>query len=334
MSVNAAAVFSYAGVSMREDEAGWCDTNCVRFLRERGWGYVAPLILDGRTLQNDAHLDRIRRDTRAQGTALVGWVTPRLDTPVAETCQIAAELVDRYGLDGIRYQCEAEFEYSNASMGGTPEQRYELMAHLGAEHRARMGNLPTAVYARVGLNLADAWWAKAWQFGFRCFVECYAPTESYRDPTHPGWAVIAAPGSAQPPLVGGWSYRVKLGTKFYFGRLSDDRLSVNVEGQGVFRVGSAAGPRYIEQFGDARWGGIVGFFPTSWLKPVVPTYPVSGNPKPMGSTLAGEIRTFQSLVRRYGGATKGYSVFVGPEMTADHFANISPSALAGAALLP
>ena len=45
--INVATIWSYAGISMREREAAWCDTNRVRFLRQRGWGYVAPLVLDG-----------------------------------------------------------------------------------------------------------------------------------------------------------------------------------------------------------------------------------------------------------------------------------------------
>lgn len=332
MSMNLASLFSYAGVSMREDEASWCDTNRVKFLRQRGWGYVAPLILDGRTEQNRADLDRIRRDTRAQGMALLGWVTPRHTSgvPIEETLENAAAAVARYGLDGLRYQCEAEFEYSNPAMGGTPAERFDAMAVLGEAHRRLMGNLPAAVYSRVGLNLADAWWAKAWQYGFRCFVESYGPSEGG---THPGWASITAPGSASPPLVGGWWYRTKLGTKVHLGRLNDDGLAVTVEGQGVFPVGSPAGPRFISQFGNPKWGAIVGFFPTSWIKPVEPTYSGAAG-RPSGVTLAGEIRTFQSLVRKFGGATKGYSIYVGPEMTADHFDHISPNVLTGAALVP
>lgn len=330
MTVVTSSIWSYAAVSMREDEGGWCDTNRVRFLRQRGFGIVGPLVLDGRTPQNAEHLDRIRRDTRQNGMALTGWVTPRLDVPIAETVQLAAEMTQRYGLDGIRYQCEAEFEYSNPSMGGTPAQRYELMAHLGAEHRSRIGALPAAVYARVGLNLCDAWWTKAWQYGFRCFVECYGPSEGG---THPGWASIAAPGSSAPPLVGGWWYRVKLGTTIHLGRLNDDARGVTVDGV-VYPIGSAAGPRYIARYGNNKWGGIVGFFPTGWIKPVVPTYIGATGVRPSGTTLAGEIRTFQSLVKKFGGATKGYSVYVGPEMTEDHFAHISPTVLTGTALLP
>lgn len=328
--MNVASLWSYAGVSLREDEGGWADPNRCRMLKQRGFGYVAPLVLDGRTRQNEAHLDMIRRETARNGMAMTGWVTPRLDSPVDETIAIAADLVRRYGLDGIRYQCEAEFEYSNPSMGGTPAQRYELMAHLGEAHRRLLGSLPGAVYARVGLNLADAWWTKAWQYGFRCFVECYGPAEG---PTHPGWAAIAAPGSAQPQLVGGWWYRVKLGTTIHIGRLNDDARAVTVDGQ-VFPVGSKAGPRYIAQYGNPRWGGIVGFFPTSWIKPVVPTYIGATGTRPTGHTLAGEILTFQTLIRKFGGATKGYSIYVGPEMNADHFDRISPVALTGAALLP
>ena len=330
MAVVVSSLWSYAGVSMRENEAAWCDTNRVRFLRQRGWGYVTPLILDGRTEQNRGDLDRIRRDTRANGMALVAWVTPRLDVPVVETVDMTAEAVARYGLDGVRYQTEAEFEYSNGSMGGTPAQRYGMMDQLVSAHRNALAAVPAACYARVGLNLADAKWISAWQFGFRCFVECYGPAES---PTHPGWAATAAPGSAQPQLVGGWSYRVKLGAQIFAGRLNDDGLAVTVDGQGVFPVGSPAGPRYISQFGNPKWGGIVGFFPTSWIKPVEPSYSGPAG-RPSGATLAGEIQQFQTIIRRYGGATKGYSVYVGPEMTDDHWATISPSVLAGAALVP
>lgn len=332
MSVNLTSLFSYAGVSMREDEASWCDTNRVKFLRARGWGYVTPLILDGRTPRNLSDLDRLRRDTRAQGMALLGWVTPRPTTgvPIPETMSMAADMVARYGLDGLRYQCEAEFEYSNPAMGGTPAERYQSMDILGAEHRARLGTLPGAVYARVGLNLADAWWAKAWQYQFRCFVENYGPAEG---PTHPGWSAASAPGSANPQLVGGWWYRVKLGTKLYLGRMNDDGRGITVEGQGSFPVGSPAGPRFIKNFGSEKWGAVLGFFPTSWIKPVEPTYAGAAG-RPTGAVLASEIRQFQQIIKRYGGATKGYSVYVGPEMTTEHFAAISPNVLTGAALLP
>lgn len=332
MSVILASLFSYAGVSMREREAAWCDTNRIRYLRQRGWGYVSPLILDGRTEQNRGELDRIRRDTRAQGMAMLGWVTPRHTSgvPIEETMQLTADAVARYGLDGIRYQCEAEFEYSNPAMGGTPAERFGAMAVLGEAHRRLLGNLPGAVYARTGLGLTDAWWAKAWQFGFRCFIENYGPAEG---PTHVSWSAITAPSSAQPQLVGGWWYRVKLGAKVHLGRLNDDARAVTVEGQGVFPVGSPAGPRFIAQFGNPRWGAIVGFFPTSWLKPVEPSYSGAAG-RPTGATLANEIRAFQSLIKKFGGATKGYSVYVGPEMTTDHFDRISPTVLTGAALVP
>jgi len=340
MSVNVAALWSYAGVSMREGEASWCDTNRVRMLAQKGFGYVAPLVLDGRTRQNEADLHRIRRDTTANGVAFVGWVTPRPvpststandQVPVEETIQATADMVREYGFDGIRFQTEAEFEYTTSMVAGTPQERYESMAHLGDAYRLFLGNIPAAVYARVGLGLADAWWTKAWQFGFRCFVECYGPAEGG---THPGWAAIAAPGSYVPQIVGGWNYRVKLGARYYFGRMNDDGRSVTVDGQGVFSVGSPAGPRYIAAFDKPKYGAIVGFFPTSWIKPVVPTYSGAIGSKPSGETLAREILSFQSYARKYGDASKGYSIYVGPEMTDDHFANISPTVLTGSALLP
>lgn len=334
MSVNVASIWAYAGVSMREDEGGWADANRIRFLRARGWGYLTPLVVDGRSEVNRVHMDAIMREARRNGMAVVGWVTPRNTSgvPIAETVQMAAEAVQRYGLDAIRYQTEAEFEYSNDSMGGNPGERFDAMAHLGAEHRARMGKLPGAVYARVGLNLADAWWMKAWQYQFRCFVECYGPAEGG---THPGWASIAAPGSASPPLVGGWWYRVRLGTKVYPGRMNDDGRAITVDGQGVFPVGSPAGPRQIAQFGNNKWGAVLGFFPTSWLKIVVPTYKGFSAPsKPSGETLAREVMEWQRLVRKFGDKPMGYSVYVGPEMTDEHFAAISPTALPGTALVP
>jgi hypothetical protein len=136
-------------------------------------------------------------------------------------------------------------------------------------------------------------------------------------------------------LVGGWNYRVKLGAKYYFGRIADNGREVVVDGQGTFPVGSPAGPRFIQAFGNPKYGAVVGFFPTSWIKPVVSTYRGTGVPaKPSGVTLAGEILTFQSYARKYGDASKGFSVYVGPEMSQDHFDHISPTVLAGAALLP
>lgn len=333
MSVNLASLWSYAGVSMREDEGGWADANRIRFLRERGWGYVAPLLGDGRTEQNRNHIDMIVRECRRNGVAVVGWFTPRphLGVPVSETVAMAHDCVQRYGLDAVRYQTEAGYEYSNPGEGGTPGERYDAMAHLGAAHRALLPTIPTAVYARVGLNLADAWWVKAWQYRFRCFVECYGPSEGG---THPGWAAIAAPGSANPPLVGGWWYRVRLGSNWYPGRLTDDGRSIDVSGQGIFPVGSAAGPRQIWQFGNTKWGAVAGFFPLSHLKIVVPTYIGATGQKPNGTVLAREVREWQRLIQKYGAATKGYSVYVGPEMSADQFAEISPVALSGAALVP
>lgn len=338
--INLSLLWSYAGVSMREREASWADTNRVKMLKQKGFGYVAPLVLDGRTMQNEADLHRLRRDTTAQGMAFVGWCTPRPvpssdaandEVPIPETLRILAEMKATYGFDAVRYQTEAEFEYTTGMVGGTPQKRYESMATLGEQHRQHLGNLPGAVYARVGLGLADAWWTKAWQYGFRCFVECYGPAEG---PTHPGWAAVSGPSSYQPQLVGGWNYRVKLGAKYYFGRMTDDNRSVTVDGQGTFKVGSPAGPRFIEAFGDPKYGAVVGFFPTSWIKPVEPTYKGAIGHKPDGATLAREILQFQGFARKYGDASKGYSIYVGPEMTADHFATISPVALPGAALLP
>ena len=333
MTINLDALWSYAGVSMREDEGGWADPNRMRMLRDHGFGYVAPLLGDGATEQNREFMDVIVAEARRNGTAVVGWFTPRptLGIPISVTVAMAADAKQRYGLAGVRYQTEAEFEFSNPSMGGDPGDRFSAMAVLGDEHRKQLGTTPGAVYARVGLNLADAWWAKAWQYGFRCFVENYGPSEGG---THPGWSAITAPGSAQPPLVGGWWYRTKLGSRIYLGRINDDGRAVTVEGQGVFPIGSPAGPRFIQQFGDPKWGAIVGFFPTSWIKPVEPTYIGATGVRPSGSTLAGEIVTFQKNIAKYGGGTKGFSVFVGPEMTADHFAHISPTVLTGTALLP
>lgn len=331
MTIVAASIWAYAGVSMREDEGGWADANRVRDLRARGWGYVAPLLGDGRTPQNREHMDAIVREARRNGIGAVGWFTPRPThgIPIGETVAMAHEAVQRYGLDGVRYQTEAEFEYSNPAEGGTPGQRFDSMAVLGAEHRALMPKLPTAVYARVGLNLADAWWAKAWQYGFRCAVECYGPSEG-KD--HPGWAAVAAPGSASPPLVGGWWYRVRLGKLIRLGRLTDNARSIQVDGDEYF-VGSSAGPRQISRYGDPKWGAVLGFFPTSWLKIVCPAYGVGGV-KPAGTVLASQIREWQRIVGRYGDRPKGYSVYVGPEMTADMFDEISPVALPGAALVP
>lgn len=335
MTVVLSALWSYAGVSMREDEGGWFDANRARMLREKGFGYVAPLLGDGRTRVNEQHAFAIRANATRQGLAMVGWFTPRNTSgvPVAETVQLAADCKAEYGLDAVRYQCEAEFEYSNPAMGGAPAERFGAMAELGAEHRARLGATPAAVYARVGLNLADGWWAKAWQYGFRCFVECYGPTER---PTHPGWAAIAAPGSYAPPLVGGWWYRVRLGTVVRMGRMTDDGRSIVVDGA-TYRVGTAAGPRRIANPGNAaetKWGAVLGFFPTSWIKPVVPTYVGEAGVRPSGATLAREILTFQASARKFGDASKGWSVYVGPEMTADHFDSISPRVLTGTALLP
>ena len=334
MSVNLASVFSYAGVSLREGEDSWLDLNRVRFLHERGWGYAAPLLVDGITEWNRDNLDLIVREMHRRGLAVIGWATPRNTSgiPVSETVAKMHEAVVRYGLDGVRYQCEAEFEYSNPSMGGTPGGRFGAMNELGAAHRALMPTIPTAVYARVGLNLCDAWWAKAWQYRFRCFVECYGPAEGG---THPGWAAIAAPGSAAPPIVGGWWYRVKLGKIVHLGRVDDNGRTVTVDGQGTFTIGSPAGPRFIDGFDNPKWGAVLGFFPTDWLKIVVPAYKGIGvSSKAAGATLAREVREWQAVVRRYGPATKGYSVYVGPEMTADHWSAISPTVLAGAALLP
>jgi hypothetical protein len=136
-------------------------------------------------------------------------------------------------------------------------------------------------------------------------------------------------------LVGGWNYRVKLGARFYPGRINDDGRHVTVDGHGEFLVGSPAGPRFIQAFGNPKYGAIAGFFPTSWVKPVIPTYKGTGvTQKPSGTTLAGQVKQFQAFSRKYGGASKGYSIYVGPEMTADHFAHVSPKVLAGAALLP
>lgn len=333
MSVVAASIWAYAGVSMREDEAGWADPSRVADLRRRGWGYLAPLLGDGVTEQNRDRMDALVREARRNGLGVVGWFTPRPThgSAIADTVQMAWEAVQRYGLDGVRYQTEAEFEYSNSAEGGSPVQRFDAMAVLGMEHRALMPKLPTAVYARVGLNLADAWWAKAWQYQFRCAVECYGPAEGG---PHPGWAATAAPGSALPPLVGGWWYRVRLGARIYMGRLGDDGRAVVVEGQGTFNVGSSAGPRQILQYGDPKWGAVLNFFPGSWLKIVVPSYAGAAGQKPLGTVLAREIREWQRLVKKYGQATKGYSVYVGPEMTTGQFDAISPNVLTGAALLP
>lgn len=333
MSVILSALWSYAGLSMREREAGWADANRCRFLAERKWGYLAPLIVDGRTEVNRENMDALARNARANGLPVVGWATPRptAGVPISETVAMVAEAVRRYGLAGVRYQCEAEFEYSNPATGGTPAERFASMEVLGIEHRAQLGTLPAAVYARVALGLADAWWAMAWRYQMRCFIENYGPAEGG---THPGWATVSAPSSALPPLVGGWWYRVRLGTMVYLGRLSDDARTVTVEGQGIFKIGSPTGPRHIAAGGNNKWGAVLGFFPTSWLKIVVPSYAGAIGHKPAGATLAGEIRTFQSLVRKFGGATKGYSVYVGPEMNDDHYASISPSVLTGAALTP
>lgn len=330
MAVSLPAIWSYAGVSMREEEGAWADTNRIRFLADRGWGYVTPLLGDGRTERNRADIARIVRDCHANGMAVAGWFTPRLDVPIVETVAMAHDCVQRYGIDAARYQTEAEFEYSNASMGGTPAERFQLMENLGRAHRNLMPSIPSAVYARVGLNLADAWWTRAWQYGFRCFVEQYGPSEYA---THPGWAAVGAPGSASPPIVGGWWYRTRLGKKVYPGRVTDDARSVEVEGQGTFPIGSPAGPRQIAQFSSNKWGAVLGFFPTSWLKIVVPTYDGPGG-RPTGATLAREILEWQSRVRRYGSKPLGYSVYVGPEMTTGHFDAISPRALPGTALLP
>jgi hypothetical protein len=152
---------------------------------------------------------------------------------------------------------------------------------------------------------------------------------------HPGWSSISGPSSYAPPLVGGWNYRVKLGAKYYFGRIADNGREVVVDGQGTFNIGSPAGPRYISAFGNPKYGAVVGFFPTSWIKPVEPTYKGLGvAAKPSGVTLAREILLFQQSARKYGDASKGYSIFVGPEMNQDHFDHISPTVLTGAALLP
>ena len=330
MGVNLAAIWSYAGVSMREDEGAWADTNRIRFLKQRGWGYVTPLLGDGRTERNRSDIARIVRDCHANGMAVAGWFTPRLDVPITETVAMAHDCVQRFGIDAVRYQTEAEFEYSNVSMGGTPAQRFHLMQDLGQAHRALMPSIPSAVYARTGLNLADAWWTRAWQYAFRCFVEQYGPSEY---PTHTGWAAIGAPGSASPPIVGGWWYRTRLGKKVYAGRVTDDARNVEVEGQGSYPIGSPAGARQIAQFGNNKWGAVLGFFPTSWLKIVVPTYDGPGG-RPTGALLAREIREWQERVKKYGPKSIGYSVYVGPEMNDDHFNAISPTALAGAALLP
>jgi len=242
MPVNVASLWSYAGLSMREGEGSWLDAARARFLAQRKWGYVAPLLVDGEREWNHESIDALVRECRRNGIAVVAWATPRPTSgiPCSVTVAKVQEAVQRWGLDGVRYQTEAEFEYSNGSMGGTPAERFGSMQELGASHRALMPTIPTAVYARVGLNLADAWWAKAWQYQFRCAVELYGPAEGG---THPGWAAIGAPGSAAPPVVGGWWYRVKLGTKVYLGRVDDNGRTVTVAGQGTFAIGSPAGPR-------------------------------------------------------------------------------------------
>ena len=51
-------------------------------------------------------------------------------------------------------------------------------------------------------------------------------------------------------------------------------------------------------------------------------------------SLAREIVEWQSRVRKYGDRPLGFSVYVGPEMNDDHFNAISPTVLAGTALVP
>jgi len=338
VSVNVASIWAYAGIALREDEAGYADAARLRFLKARGWAYVEVLLGSGRDETNRGPdlIETAAASCRAVGLPLVGWFNPRpADVPISETVAMAHDCVQRYGLAAVRYQTETEFEYSGST--GTPASRYGAMQDLGVAHRALLPTIPTSIYTRGPLHQADAWWAVAWRYGFRPAVEIYGVTETPTGPFPPrlDFAEQAAKGSALPPVVGGWWYRVRLGHIIRIGRVTDDGKSVEVDGYGTFQLGTYFGPRFIDQYQDGKWGALLGFFPSSWLKPVLGPYP---NPytreKPSGAALAAEIRTWQRVVRRYGPATKGYSVWPGSELTDEHYAALSPTVLVGAALVP
>lgn len=341
MSVVLSAVWSYAGWAMRETEAAALDAARARQLRDLGFGYVEVLLVDGASTVNRGtnEIDRAAQHALANHLPLVCWATPRpAHVPVERTVELTAEAVRRYGCAAVRYQCEAEFEYSNEAGGGTPASRYTAMEALGAAHRRLLGGIPTSVYTRGSLERADAAWATAWRYGMRPGIEVYGVNETpvaEGVPPRPDFGQPAAKESALPRIVAGWTYRVRLGKAIHLGRVTDDGRSVVVAESGTYLIGSPAGPRAIDQFGDPAFGAVLGFFPTSWLKPVVSPYP---NPqtraKPTGAELASEIRAFQRQVRRHGQATKGYCVWAGPEMGSDHYQALAPKTLTGAALLP
>jgi hypothetical protein len=340
------AIWAYAGVAYRETEAQALSLQEAKRLRSLGFARAEILLVDGETLVNRAsdEMDRAAASCLAAGIETTVWATPRpAHVPIEKTVELAVEAAHRYGSTSVVYQTEAEFEYSNGAGGGTPASRYSAMEALGAAHR-RLFSGPTAIYVRGSLVLADAAWTTAWHYGMRPLLECYAVNESPTPagfPPRPDWAAAVAKESMVPRLVGGWSYRVRLGTKPHVGRLSDDERFILVPGHEPYRVGSAAGPRHIANFGDPKWGAILGFFPGSWLKIAVSPYPhpLNGTPedgqKPTGAELAAEIRAFQATVKKHGGgATKGYTVWAAAEMTDEHHAQLSPKTLTGAALLP
>lgn len=341
MSVTVSAIWAYAGFSCRETEAQAISLQQAKKLRDAGFGFVEVLLVDGKTEVNrhSNEIDRAAASCLAHGLPLVGWATPRpAHVPIEETVGMLADAVHRYGLAAVRYQTEAEFEYSNPAGGGTPASRYMAMETLGAAHRRLLGGIPTSVYVRGSLQRADAYWAAAWRYKMRPGIEIYGVNETPTPagvPPRPDFGQPAAKESALPALVAGWWYRVRLGKTIDAGRITDDGLSVWVPGKDTYPLGSAAGPRFLAQFGDPKWGAVLNFFPGGWLKPVVAPY---GNPqtgrKPTGLELASEIRAFQSQVRKHGPATKGYTVWAGAEMEGEHYQALSPKLLTGAALLP
>lgn len=167
----------------------------ARTLRENGFSWVAVMTHHGLELHNEDALERgWLKELRAAGLRVGGWGYNQTE-PEAEAA-LAAELVERFGLDfhianaELEYKCSGDDGLCSGAIDPAAE-RFGRSGRFVRAFRAVLPELPAAVSTYGRVDLANLDWA-AWRAGgFHLLPQSYLNERHMDDP------VLSAGGAVQ-----------------------------------------------------------------------------------------------------------------------------------------
>jgi len=170
-----------------------------REMRANGFGWVALRVQDGSDADSISK-SWISRFRQASGGLLVGGWGVLRDRPYPEA-QLAAQQVDRLGLDFYIADAELEYEYTNGATKS--RKRYQRSGQFVAQFRSLEPNLPGAVSSYCRADMHDIDWASWRSGGFSFLPQAYV--DQFGQAATPascaaGAAAFFAPTDVHPTL--------------------------------------------------------------------------------------------------------------------------------------